>query len=125
VTFSTPKAGASGLFINGQTNLRTRTDAEGHATGSGFRPNGQSGKYIVTATADLSLQSGENSQKLTGFVQIPQQNSGGGMPTWVYVVGGVAAAGGGACAALCKGQSATTLPPVTITGSTGTFGAPH
>jgi hypothetical protein len=127
VTFSLPKAGPSGVFGNGQLTLASRTDAEGKATGTGLRPNTQSGKVIITVTASVP--------PVTGAINITQTNAGSGHTGLVVALLAVAGAGGGAAVALARGHgssssssgsSSSASTGITISpGSNGTgFGTP-
>jgi len=125
VTFSLPKAGPSGVFGNGQLTLASRTNAEGKATGTGLRPNAQSGKVIITVTASVP--------PLTGAINITQTNAGSGHARLVVVLLAVAGAGGGAAVALARGHGSSSSSPasstptstvITIGPGPGSFGTP-
>ena len=126
VLFEAPGNGASGTFIGGSKTLRVTTDAQGRASGQGFRPNNAQGNFTLAVTA--------TAQGLTATAAIHMQNVGAAAVNAVHAAGhgkligivvavGAAAAAGGAIAATRGGNAAT--PPTaatTITAGAGSVG---
>src|SRR6476619_4942740 len=98
VLFEAPGNGPSGTFIGGSRTLRVTTDAQGRASGQGFRPNNSHGNFNLQVTATV--------QAVTAATVIHMQNIAGPSANVAHaghvkliaiVVGvGAAAAAGGA-----------------------------
>src|SRR3954466_4700983 len=70
VLFEAPGNGASGTFIGASPTLRVTTDAQGRASGQGFRPNKSNGSFNLQVTASAA--------GVTAATVIHMQNLGGG-----------------------------------------------
>jgi hypothetical protein len=118
VVFQLPDMGAGGTFAEGSRTHIATTDAQGHAAGTGLRPNKTEGVFVITVTAskDGAVGHGEirQSNTLAGGDQSIQSNGHGKAKILIAVAG---AAGGIAIAALRAGGGSKS-------GSTGSSSAP-
>jgi hypothetical protein len=132
VVFQLPDMGASGTFADGSRTYIATTDAQGHATATGLRPNKTEGAFTITVTASKEGAVGHGeirqSNTLAGGDQAIQSNGHGKAKILIAVAG---AAGGIAIAALRAGGGKSSSPsgssaPVTSL-STGaiTIGGPR
>jgi hypothetical protein len=133
VVFQLPDMGPSGTFADGSHTLITNTDAQGRASGTGFRPNKTEGAFTikVTASKDGAVGNGEvkQSNTLAGGDQSVQSGGHGKAKILIAVAG---AAGGIAIAALragggskSGGSTGTTTPVTSLTTGAITIGGPR
>lgn len=64
VTFFAPQDGPSAVFVNGAQSTTVVTDAQGHATLAGIRPNALQGKY------EIRVQASKNGQTANAVIHI-------------------------------------------------------
>ncbi|MCE5308721.1 MAG: hypothetical protein LLG20_13870 [Acidobacteriales bacterium] len=119
VTFSLPQVGPGAFFPGQQTSLKTRTNVQGQAAATGFRPNSEPGPFLIRVTASFGGR--------TGNVVINQVNSAKEVPAgaqvqpkkssrkwlWIALAAGGAAAGG-AIWATRGGESAASASTLTL-----------
>jgi hypothetical protein len=129
VLFELPRNGASGSFIGGSPTLRVTTDAQGRASGQGFRPNNSAGNFTLQVSATFEGVTASASIHMTNIA--PAVAAAAGAAAHAKLIGiligvGAAAAAGTAYAATHSGSStptATPAPtPTTITAGTGVVG---
>ena len=120
VTFDLPQVGPGAFFPNQQTSLKTRTNVQGQAAATGFRPNSEPGRFRIRVTASFGGRTGE--------VGINQVNSAKSLPAgaqvqpkksskkwlWIALAAGGAAAAGGAIWAT-RGNDSTAASASTLT----------
>jgi hypothetical protein len=128
VLFEAPQSGASGTFIGGSRTLRVTTDAQGRASGQGFRPNNAQGNFNlqVTATAQgATATAAIHMQNAGAALANAGQAAGHGKLIGIVVAVAAAAAAGGAYAATHGGNNGAATPtavPTTITAGSGAVG---
>ncbi len=122
VVFTSPSAGPSGDFANGQNVLSTLTDEEGIALAPQYRPNDVLGSYEIRVRADYLGQNASNSIRQTN---VAQKKSLGKIIAIMAVAGAAGAAGAALAARKGAGGAAspsTSPTPVPGGGPTITFG---
>jgi hypothetical protein len=126
VLFEAPGNGASGTFIGGSRTLRVTTDAQGRASGQGFRPNNAQGNFNlqVTATAGgATATTAIHMQNAGAALANAGHAAGHGKLIGIVVAVAAAAAAGGAYAATHGGNNGAggtpAATPTTISAGTG------
>ena len=126
VSFTAPYTGAGGWFGENERTRLVRSDADGRAAASGFRPNSAEGRFAIRVTAWYEGK--------TASTLIWQSNTlasgqkGGGQRKWLVLgLAGGAIAGGVALAAGRNSGSTAAAAPAATSLSLGTLtvGAPH
>lgn len=120
VTFNLPQVGPGAFFSNQQSSLKTRTNVQGQAAATGFRPNSEPGRFRIQVTASFGGRSGEavitqvNSDKtLPAGAQVrPKKSSKKWL--WIALAAGAGAAAGGAIWAT-SGDASTPATASTLT----------
>lgn len=134
VTFSLPERGPGGTFFGASRNLSITTNEQGRATGNGFRPNMQEGRFQIQVLASqgdktaTAMVNQTNALPSGGVNRVVKSNRRFGTGKIVAVlaagaiVGAIAATRGG-------GESptatTTTTPGTTITPGTVVVGTPR
>jgi hypothetical protein len=130
LTFSLPERGPGGSFFGAGNNLNVTTDAQGRATGAGFRPNVTVGRFLIHVTA----VHGDRTATVNITQSNVRQSDGGGaiQPARKFgrskllaviaggaIIGAVVAARGG------NETPSTQIPGTSITPGTVSVGTPR
>lgn len=138
VVFFLPDQGPSGTFANGMRSLTVTTDAQGHATATGMRPNNQAGQLQIRVTASFQ---GQSATAIITQTNVAGGGAGGasagGMSTGAKVLLTLAIIGGAAAAGAViatrsnndsnggGGPTTPSTPTITLTPGTPTVGGPR
>ena len=119
VLFEAPRNGASGTFFGGSPSYRITSDAQGRAVGQEFKPNSNTGEFIVQVTATFAGATATASihmRNVTTLVVPHSAKSGAlhGKLIAIVAVAGAAAAAGAVAATRGGGPGPNTPPPPTM-----------